>query len=146
MTTQIDQATFSDLYAEVHQFYADHIWLLDEGAADEAAETFTEDATLLSPPRVPEPIRGRAALRTGLRRAAETLTAEGVRYRRCHSMLSVVPEPGGELRVRAYVLVLRTARGGESVVHAMCVCEDVLVRVDGDLKIRERVVMRDDQR
>jgi len=145
MTAELDQATFADLYAEVQQFYAHHIWLLDEGAADEAARTFTEDATLLSPPTVPEPIRGRAALRAGLLEAAETLAAQGVRYRRCHSMISVLPQPGGELRVRAYVLVVRTVRGGGSVPHAMCVCEDVLVRVDGELKVRERVVTRDDQ-
>ncbi|MGC5033497.1 nuclear transport factor 2 family protein [Micromonospora sp. DT229] len=146
MTAQLDQATFADLYAEVQQFYAHHIWLLDEGAADEVAETFTEDVSMVSPPKVPEPIRGRAALHTGLLKVAETLAAQGVRYRRCHSMMSVAPQPGGELRVRSYVLVVRTVQGGESVVHAMCVCEDVLVRVDGELKVRERVVTRDDQR
>ena len=135
-----------DLYAEVQQFYAEHIWFLDEGIVEEAAMTFTEDATMVSPPKVPEPIRGRANLRAGLRKAADALAAEGVRYRRCHTMLSVVPQPGGEVHVRAYVQVVRTRREAESVLHAMCVCEDVLVREDGVLKVRQRVVTRDDQR
>jgi hypothetical protein len=146
MTAPADRATFADLYAEVQQFYANHIWLLDEGLADEAAMTFTEAATMLSPPKVPEPIQGRDNLRTGLRKVADVLAAEGVRYRRCHTMISVVPQPGGELHVRAYVQVVRTHRGGESVLHAMCVCEDVLVREDGQLKVSQRVVTRDDQR
>lgn len=146
MAAPTDRATYADLYAEVQQFYANHIWFLDEGDFEEAAMTFTEDATMVSPPKVPEPIRGRANLRAGLRRTAEALAAEGIRYRRCHTMVSVAPQPGGELQIRAYVQVVRTRRGGESALHAMCVCEDVLVRENGELKVRQRVVTRDDQR
>ncbi|MEV1160308.1 nuclear transport factor 2 family protein [Micromonospora chokoriensis] len=146
MAVPTDRTTYAALYAEVQQFYAEHIWFLDEGIVEEAAMTFTEDATMLSPPKVPEPIRGRANLRAGLRRAADALAAEGTRYRRCHTMVSVVPQPGGDLHVRAYVQVVRTPRGGASVLHAMCVCEDVLVREDGQLKVRRRVVTRDELR
>jgi 3-phenylpropionate/cinnamic acid dioxygenase small subunit len=135
---------FSTLYSEVQQFYANHIQLMDDGKADDAASTFTEDASMVSPPKVPEPIRGRVDLAAGLRRAAAQLDAEGVRYRRCHTMMSVRERPDGSVFVRCYVQVVRTVRGGGSTLHAMCVCEDVLVRADGELKIRERVVTRDD--
>ncbi|MFF7246186.1 nuclear transport factor 2 family protein [Embleya sp. NPDC008237] len=143
MSVGIDHPNFEKIYAEVQQFYARHIQLMDEGRAEEAALTFAEDAFMLSPPKIAEPIRGRAELGARLREAADTLSAEGVRYRRCHTMMTVEPQPDGRLFVRAYVQVVRT-RGGESVLHAMCVCEDVLVREDGELKVRERVVTRDD--
>jgi len=144
MSLPTDHRTFERIYAEVQQFYARHIQLMDEGRAEEAAMTFTEDASMLSPPKIAEPIRGRAKLGTGLRKAADELTAEGVRYRRCHTMVAVEPQPDGQVFVRAYVQVIRTRRGGEAMLHAMCVCEDVLVREDGELKVRKRVVTRDD--
>jgi hypothetical protein len=144
MSIPTDHRTFEKIYAEVQQFYARHIQLMDEGRAEEAAMTFTEDASLVSPPKISEPIRGRAKLGAGLRKAADELDAEGVRYRRCHTMMAVQPQPDGQLFVRAYVQVIRTPRGGEAKLHAMCVCEDVLVREEGELKVRRRVVTRDD--
>ncbi len=145
MSVPTDHQNSEKTYAEVQQFYAHHIHLMDEGRAEEAALTFTEDASMVSPPKIVEPIRGRANLAAGLRKAADTLIADGVRYRRCHTMIAVEPQPDGRLYVRAYVQVVRTQRGGQSVLHAMCVCEDVLVREDGALKVLERVVTRDDQ-
>ncbi|MGH3938169.1 MAG: nuclear transport factor 2 family protein [Pseudonocardiaceae bacterium] len=144
MSVTTDHQTFEKIYAEVQQFYARHIQLMDEGKADEVALTFTEDASMVSPPKIAEPIHGRADLLAGLRKAADALAAEGVRYRRCHTMIAVEPRPEGQLSVRAYVQVVRTQRGGEPTLHAMCVCQDVLVREDGELKVRERVVTRDD--
>ncbi|MEU9336272.1 nuclear transport factor 2 family protein [Streptomyces sp. NPDC048290] len=138
------QRTFDGIYTEVQQFYARHIQLLDEGRAEDAAATFTEDASLVSPPKIPEPIQGRDRLAAGLRTAADELAAEGVRYRRCHTMMAVETRPDDRLFVRAYVQVIRTRRGGEATLHAMCVCEDILVREDGELKVQERVVTRDD--
>ncbi|KOG32288.1 nuclear transport factor 2 family protein [Streptomyces resistomycificus] len=144
MSVTTEHQTFERIYAEVQQFYARHIQLMDEGRAEEAAMTFTEDASLVSPPKITEPVRGRAKLAAGLRKAADELDAEGIRYRRCHTMMTVEPQPDGRLAVRAYVQVVRTRRGGEAKLHAMCVCEDVLVREDGELKVHRRVVTRDD--
>nr|AHA81974.1 Arm4 [uncultured bacterium] len=144
MSLPTDHRTFEQTYAEVQQFYARHIQLMDEGRVEEVALTFTEDASLVSPPKITEPVHGRVNLRAGLRKAADALIAEGVRYRRCHTMIAVEPRPDGELFVRAYVQVVRTERGGESRLHAMCVCEDVLVREHGELMVRSRVVTRDD--
>ncbi|WP_409493548.1 nuclear transport factor 2 family protein [Amycolatopsis sp. cmx-11-12] len=144
MSTPADQRSFEKIYAEVQQFYAEHVHLMDGGSAEEAAATFTEDASLLSPPKVAEPIRGRANLAAGLRRAAQALADEGVTYRRCYSMISVRQRVDGELHVRSYVQVIATRRGGEANLHAMCVCDDVLVREGGSLKVRDRRVIRDD--
>lgn len=146
MTVPTDLQSFARTYAEVQQFYARHIYLMDEGRAEEVALTFTDDAFMVSPPKITEPVRGRAELAAGLRKAADALVAEGVRYRRCHSMIFVEERPDGRLFVRAYVQVVRSERGGPSTLHAMCVCEDVLVRDDGELKVHERVVTRDDHR
>jgi hypothetical protein len=140
------QRTFDQTYAEVQQFYARHIQLMDEGPAEEAALTFTEDASILSPPKIAEPVAGRANLVAGLRRALDTWAEAGEVFRRCYSMISVVPKPDGTLHVRSYVQVVATPRGGEPRLHAMCVCEDVLVWDGGELKVRRRVVTRDDVR
>lgn len=136
--------TYEEICAEVDRFYARHIQLMDEGRAEEAADTFTEAATMVSPPKIATPIAGRAALAAGLRRNADQLAAEGIRYRRCHSMTLVELRDGGAVFARSYVQVVKTERGKGSHLHAMCVCEDVLVYEDGELKIAERVVTRDD--
>ncbi|WFE95402.1 nuclear transport factor 2 family protein [Micromonospora sp. WMMD987] len=144
MSLTTTRQTFEQTYAEVLQFYAGHIQAMDEGRVDEVVSTFTDDASLVSPPKIAEPVRGRENLRAGLRRAAAAQAAEGVRYRRCHTMMSVRPGPDGELFVRAYVQVVRTGPEGGSHLHAMCVCADVLVRRNDTWQIRERVVVRDD--
>ncbi|WP_329016536.1 nuclear transport factor 2 family protein [Micromonospora rifamycinica] len=146
MSLTTTRQTFEQTYAEVLQFYAGHIQAMDEGRVDEVVSTFTDDASLVSPPKIAEPVRGRENLRAGLRKAAAAQAAEGVRYRRCHTMMSVRPGPDGELLVRAYVQVVRTGPEGGSHLHAMCVCADVLVRRNDTWQIRERVVTRDDHR
>lgn len=143
VSTPTRQQTFDQLYVEVQQFYARHIQLMDEGPADEAAWTFTEDASMLSPPKIAEPIVGRASIAAGLRKH---LADAGETYRRCYTMVSVRPLPDGEVHVRSYVQVIATPRGGTSRLHAMCVCEDVLVRDGDELKVHRRVVTRDDLR
>jgi hypothetical protein len=144
VSVPVDDRAFERLCNEVQQFYARHIQLMDEGRAEEAGLTFAEDASMLSPPKISEPIVGRENLAAGLRKQADSLAADGVRYRRCHTMSRVEPRADGKVFVRSYVQVVRTERGGESRLHAMCVCEDVLVREAGELKVYERVVTRDD--
>ena len=146
VSVQTENPTFEKTYAEVQQFYARHIQLLDAGMVAEVALTFTEDAALLSPPKITKPIRGRADLVAGLQKAANALAEEGEMYRRCYTMIAVEQRPGAELHVRSYVQVIATRVTGEARLHGMFVCEDVLVREDGQLKVRERCVTRDDVR
>ncbi|SEF65945.1 SnoaL-like domain-containing protein [Thermomonospora echinospora] len=132
------------VYADVQQFYARHMHLLDAGAADEWAATFTEDG-VFAPPSAPEPVRGRANLAAGVRESFAKLTAAGEVHRHLLSMVTVEPQPDGSLHVRSYAQVIATPRDGAARLHLMCVCADVLVRVDGELRVRERRVTRDDR-
>ncbi|GAA2898747.1 nuclear transport factor 2 family protein [Streptosporangium fragile] len=144
MPVQTDSPPLAALYAEVQQFYARHMHLLDAGAAEEWAETFTEDG-VFAPPSAPEPIRGRANLTAGVRESAENLAAAGEVHRHLLSMVAVEPQADGSLRVRSYAQIIATPREGTPRLHLMCVCEDVLVRESGELRVRERRVTRDDR-
>jgi 3-phenylpropionate/cinnamic acid dioxygenase small subunit len=144
MVASIEQPVPTAVYAEVQQFYARHIHLLDDGHVTEAVDTFTEDASFLSPPKISEPVRGKEDLLAGFHAAERTLAQSGERYRRCYTMMAVQPQEDGTVHVRSYVQVIVTRHGEVSRLHAMCVCEDVLVRQNGELKIYDRVVTRDD--
>ncbi|MEV5177690.1 nuclear transport factor 2 family protein [Streptomyces flaveolus] len=145
MLSTTTPASFERLYAEVQQFYAHHMHLLDDGAAEQWAATFTEDAEVLLP-LMTEPARGRAALATAVARAAAERAERGEIQRHWHGMVSVQPDPNGRTaRVRCYALVFLTARGGSPVLHRTCVCEDEMVRDagTGGWLIRRRTVTRD---
>lgn len=137
-------SSVESVYAEVQQFYAHHMHLLDAGNGEGWALTFTEDGSF-EPPSLPEPVVGRDALATGVNKAAAALSEAGEVHRHLLSMVSVEPREDGELCVRSYAQIIATPRGGSPRIHLMCVCDDVLVRVDGELKVRERRVTRDDQ-
>lgn len=135
---------FGELYAEVQQFYARHMYLLDTGAAQEWAATFTEDG-VFEPPSAPEPISGRAALAQGTERAQAELAAKGEQHR--HLLLSsdVRPQADGSLEVRNYAQIIATPRNGTPRLHLMCVAHDRLVRAENGLLVKHRVVTRDDR-
>jgi 3-phenylpropionate/cinnamic acid dioxygenase small subunit len=137
------ESTHAELYAQVQQFYARHFQLLDAGRAEEWAQTFTTDGWFW-PKLLPEPVRGRAALAAGVRRTHEKLAAEDVQHRHWHGMLDVQPRPDGSLDVRCYALIFATPRGDAPRLHLTCVCEDVLVREDGEWRVAQRRVTRDD--
>jgi|UniRef100_A0AAU3HNM3 3-phenylpropionate/cinnamic acid dioxygenase small subunit len=133
----------AELHAEAQQFYAHQMQLLDLGEAERWAGTFTEDATF-AVPTLPEPVRGRAGLVAATRRTAAGLAAAEQRHRHFIGMLDVRPRPDGAVDVRSYAIVYASQIGGESQVHRVCVCEDVLVRQDGELRVFARTVTRDD--
>ncbi|MER7847463.1 nuclear transport factor 2 family protein [Kitasatospora sp. NPDC096077] len=132
------------LHAEVQQFYAHQMQLLDLAEAERWAATFTEDATF-AVPTLPEPVRGRASLIVATTRSHAELAAAGQRHRHFMGMLDVRPRPDGAVAVRSYAIVYASEIGGESRVHRVCVCEDVLVRGEGGkLQVSARTVTRDD--
>ncbi|MGW6458108.1 nuclear transport factor 2 family protein [Streptomyces sp. NPDC055078] len=144
MRTGTPSSVDVSLYAEVQQFYAHHMHLLDAGDGAGWAGTFTEDGSF-APPSKPEPVVGRAALTEGVNRAAAGLAEAGETHRHLLSMVRVLPHEDGALSVRSYAQIIATPKGGSPRLHLMCVCDDVLVRVDGELKVRERRVTRDDR-
>ncbi|GAA3050854.1 nuclear transport factor 2 family protein [Streptomyces glomeratus] len=143
-TDALTAAEFATVHAEVQQFYAEHMQLLDSGAASEWAATFTEDGSF-APPSAPEPIVGRKALEAGVRTAQAELAESGEVVRHLFGMIAVRPLPDGALKVRSYVQVIKTRRDGEPRPALMCVCTDLLVREEGALLVKERQVTRDDR-
>ena len=143
MTASVTAPSLAELYAEVQQFYARHFHLLDAGRAQEWARTFTADGWFW-PQVLPEPVRGRQALAAGVARTHEALAAKGEQHRHWHGMVDVCPREDGALAVRCYALIFATPAGGTPRLQLTCVCEDVLVREDGDWKVAQRRVTRDD--
>jgi actinorhodin biosynthesis protein ActVIA len=132
-------------YAQVQQFYAGQVALLDGLRAQEFAATFTPDGLFVPSPAA-APLHGRAAIAAGLRAAHERrFGAEPVRRRHWFTMLRVAPGPGGTLRTRYYTLVAVTRPGDPTpVIGPGAVAEDVLVHDGaGTLLTRERRVMPD---
>ena len=136
-------AELGGLYAQVQQFYAHQMQLFDAHEAERWAATFTEDA-VFSVPTLDEPVRGRAGLVANVRRNEAQQERSGEQLRHWLGMLDVRPGRDGELLTRAYALVYVTPRGGESRLLRVCVMEDVLVRVRGKWRTRNRLVTRDD--
>ncbi|PYC64830.1 hydroxylacyl-CoA dehydrogenase [Micromonospora arborensis] len=149
MTVQVenvvDRTAFARVYAEVQQFYARHMYLLDSGAAREWAETFTPDGVFAAP-SAPQPIVGRAALTAGVEQAHAELRDKGEQHRHLLLSVDVAPQQDGSLVVRSYAQIIATPRGGAPRLHLMCVTRDLLVRdADGRLLVRHRRVTRDDR-
>jgi SnoaL-like protein len=134
----------ADVYAEVQNFYARHMHMLDSGDAAGWAATFTPDGSF-APPSLPEPVVGRAALEAGVRNAAENLAAKGETHRHLMSMVEVEQRADGVLDVVSYTQVVVTPHGGQTRLDLMCVCHDELVRADGHLFVHRRRVTRDDR-
>lgn len=139
-----NRQSIAEIYAEVQNFYARHMYLLDSGAAQEWAGTFTADG-VFAPPSAPEPIVGRAALAAGVRESAARLRESAEQHRHLLLSMEVQPQEDGSLLVRSYAMIIATPEGGDPRLHLMCVTHDVLVREDGALRVKHRRVSRDDQ-
>ncbi|PSL52684.1 SnoaL-like protein [Saccharothrix carnea] len=138
----VETSVPAELYADVQQFYAWQMGLLDDGKPDEWADTFTVDAVFGEPGKAGG-FSGREAIRASVRERAERLAAEGVVIRHWFSMLVVRPQPDGTLRTRNYALTLATPRGGALTVRGHAVCHDHLVP-DGDrLLVAHRLILPD---
>lgn len=138
-----ETSEFGSLYAEVQQFYAHQMQLFDRHEAERWAATFTEDA-VFSVPTLDSPVHGRAELAANVHHNRARQEREGGQLRHWIGMLDVDVRPGGVLHTRAYALVFATPRGGVPVVSRFCVMADELVRCRGRLRVRSRVVSRDD--
>ncbi|OLR89598.1 nuclear transport factor 2 family protein [Actinokineospora bangkokensis] len=139
------ELSYGELYARVQHFYAHHMHLLDSGAAEQWAATFTEDG-VFAPPSAPEPIAGRRALAEGAREAKQRLDEIGEQHR--HVLVSLALDPAdadGVLTARTYAQVIATPRGGAPRLDMMCVTHDQLVVRDGEVLLRHRRVTRDDR-
>jgi 3-phenylpropionate/cinnamic acid dioxygenase small subunit len=133
----------AELYAQIQQFYARQMGLLDDGRPDEWAETFTEDAVFQEASRLDEPLRGRDAVRASSRARKQRLEEGKLDFRHWLGMLDVRPQEDGSLQARSYALAMRIPHGGELDIFASVVCHDHLVPVDGSWQVRRRVLTHD---
>lgn len=142
MTTTTDTGTFAELYADIQDFYARHMRLVDEGRVEEWGDTFTVDATISNNAN-PKPAHGREAIVAVIRRAHAELQSRGVQHRHWMGMLTVDPVDPDTVRATSYALLMAIGRGGAPLIDRSTQCHDLLVRVDGDWQIRERRVLHD---
>jgi actinorhodin biosynthesis protein ActVIA len=132
----------TDLYAEVQQFYARQMQLLDGGAFEAYAETFTEDGEFRHTPGR-EPARTRAGISSELHDFHKRFDGDPVQRRHWFSMINLEPQDDGSIRSTVYALVVTTRPGGKPAIAPSCVVHDVLVWADGALLNRSRRVEHD---
>lgn len=129
----VSAAPDASLHTEVTWFYARQMHWIDNGDTGRWASTFTADAVFHLPAR-PRPMRGRAELVAGARAAAAASTAAGERRRHVVRLLGIARHPAGTVRVSSSVVVHADRDDGTSRVEQVCLCEDTLVRSDGQLR------------
>ncbi|MGW1216648.1 nuclear transport factor 2 family protein [Streptomyces sp. NPDC002499] len=134
---------FAALYAQVQQFYAHQMQLLDTHDSQRWARTFTPDA-VFELPSLPGPLCGRAGLAHYLRAGAERRQRAGSRLNHWVGKLDLQPRADGSLRTRCSALVYLTPHGGSGRVLSVYVMEDVLVGARGVWRTAHRRVVRDD--
>ncbi|MCC5481257.1 nuclear transport factor 2 family protein [Streptomyces barringtoniae] len=134
---------FAALYAQVQQFYAHQMQILDAHDTDSWSGTFTEDA-VLELPSLSEPVRARDGLARYVRAGAARQRRAGSRLDHWVGKLDVHPRADGSLQTRCSALVYLTPSGGGSKVLCAYVMEDVLVRTRGEWRAAHRRVTRDD--
>ena len=138
-----DAFVTAEVYAQVQQFYARQMGLLDDGRPDDWSDTFTEDAVFQEASRLDEPLRGRDAIRASSRARQKRLDDDKIDFRHWLGMIDVTPDGEDSLRIRAYALAMRTAHGGELDIFASVVCHDHLVRVAGAWQVCHRDLHHD---
>jgi actinorhodin biosynthesis protein ActVIA len=151
----------ADLYIEVQQFYARQMPLLEERRLEEFLTTFTDDCVLEHQPfgwrfdgktdllkemsaRRGDPDRPLSE-QTSARRAREENIAyyDGLVYRYWFDRLLVEPADDGTLRVRYQTIVSLTDRNGKVSFEPTTVVRDVLIRKDGKLYTKSRLITHD---
>lgn len=136
----VSVSTFTDLYAEVLQFYARQMQVLDGGDFKSYGDTFTDDAVFRHTPSR-EPARTREGIVRELEEFhRERFADDPVQRRHWFNMVDVEPQADGTIRSTFYALVVTTRPGGKPDIAPSCVVRDVLVRVNGGLATRSRWV------
>lgn len=152
----------ADLYVEIQQFYARQMPLLEARRLEEFLETFTDDCTLRHVPfgwrfdgkttllKEMNERRGDPAqplvdeTSTRLAREHDIPYYNGIVYRYWFDRLLIEPIDEDTLKVRFQAIVsLTSAADGKVNFEPTTVVEDVLVRRDGELYTKDRVVTHD---
>ncbi|GAB2921342.1 MULTISPECIES: nuclear transport factor 2 family protein [Streptomyces] len=133
----------ASLHAEIQQFYARQMHLIEGAGADPEAwaETFTEDAVIELAGDTPDV--GREAIRASVAAGVAHIAAQGWDFRHWFGMLDVRPRRDGSVRTRYYALAMATPRGGALDIRGSLVCHDELVRDGSGWLVRHRRLVPD---
>jgi actinorhodin biosynthesis protein ActVIA len=135
--------TFAETYADVNQFYARQMQLLDNGKFEDYARTFTADGEFQHTPGQPAAV-GHAGIVAELESFNTRFAGDPVQRRHSFGMIDVRACPDGSLETNFYALIVTTRPGvKEPKVGPSCTVRDVLVREDGELRNRSRKVDHD---
>jgi len=132
----------TDVYAEVQQFYARQMQLLDGGSFEAYADTFTEDGEFRHTPGR-QPAKGRERIVRELYEFHERFADDPVQRRHWFNMVDLEPQDDGSIRSTVYALVITVRPDARPVLAPSCVVRDVLVRTGGELRNRSRWVEHD---
>ncbi|MFJ8765549.1 nuclear transport factor 2 family protein [Streptomyces clavifer] len=135
------QQVTGDLYAEVQTFYAQQMRRVDALDIEGFADTFTDDGEVVHAGGHRQ--SGREEMIAGMR--ASLPRYRGIAVRHWFGHLIIEPDAADEdtLRVSYYSLVTQTDREGKVAFQPTFTVDDVLVRRDGRLMTRSRVIHRD---
>ncbi|MCE6995360.1 nuclear transport factor 2 family protein [Saccharothrix sp. S26] len=130
-------------WAELGQFYAEQMAVLDDGDAEGWVDTFTEDGVFVPPNDAPE-VKGRQALLVGTRSTVARLDEAGTVRRHVQTNMNLVELSGDSARTVSYVLVVDSTPGEPTRITTSTVMRDELVRDGARWLVARRVVLRDD--
>jgi actinorhodin biosynthesis protein ActVIA len=126
-----DVIASTNLYAEVQQYYAMQMQLLDRRDVEGYAATFTEDGEFIH--RAGEPgSRGRPDILRLVYKADEMYEKDPHQRRHWFNMINLEPQDDGSVKSTVYCLVVKN-RAEQPPEFVSCVVSDILVRVNGEL-------------
>lgn len=135
------QQVTGDLYAEVQTFYAQQMRRVDSLDIEGFAATFTEDGEVVHAGGQRQ--SGRDEMIAGMRAALPRYKDIATRHWFGHLLIEPDPADEDTVRVSYYTLVTLTDREGKVSFQPTFTVDDVLVRRDGALLNRSRVIRRD---
>ncbi|MFJ2741680.1 nuclear transport factor 2 family protein [Streptomyces sp. NPDC087440] len=136
-----DSRVTGDLYAEVQTFYARQMRRVDALDIEGFAATFTEDGSVVHAGGDRQ--SGQAEMIAGMRANLPRYQGIAVRHWFGHLLIEVDADDPDTVRVSYYTLVTLTDAEGKVSFQPTFTVDDVLVRREGRLLTRERVIHRD---
>ncbi|MGA4847512.1 nuclear transport factor 2 family protein [Streptomyces sp. G5(2025)] len=136
MSSKID----AELYIEVKNFYARQMRVLDDLDIEQFILTFTENGSVAHPHRNEKTV-GHENMRTKMNAMLPGYQGTVTRHWFDHFLLE--EHEGDALRVTYYSLVTQSNDKEEVTFFSSSSVEDIMVREGGELRIRDRIIYRD---
>ncbi|HEX6686941.1 MAG TPA: nuclear transport factor 2 family protein [Candidatus Limnocylindrales bacterium] len=128
-----------DVYAEVQKFYAHQMPLLENRQAEQFAATYTPDGVFEHASGLFK-LTGRAEIAGGTEASIKAYGGKAFRHWLNH--LSV-EQTGDEIHAGFTAIVSVTDDDGRVTWEPSCTVKDIIVRVDGRILVRHRILSHD---